>query len=413
MTFPAPQLQNILTELQNSKKSSFYRNFWKDKNFTLPPSLSQKTWETIPFLTRGDITKVTHPSERLYSAISEIECVRSTSGTSGREALYLWRDAFPPEIYSWYHRQGAKRILGVYPLSNYPNLAGPIPYAGFEIVFGDSHNLLYTAKVAKEARVDTIAVTPTLGLVFGEYLAKINYHTEIKLIALYAEYCTRAGYEHLQGLFPNAGFLFNYASSESNGFATASTEKCGKDTHKSSHILKDYYLEIIEGELILTSLRTPQPFPLVRYKTGDAASITTEPCVCGLQTPRVVFEGRIGGDFINAGGGRVTGEEIDRILTPFYTHIEKVFKVEVIEKKSDTNIISELHIEISKKEENKINNELLIFQISEAFKNLRLSPTMKLDQAIHAGLFETPVIKLVPFTGVHHKNPRLIVRKES
>ncbi|HEV8461575.1 MAG TPA: phenylacetate--CoA ligase [Gaiellaceae bacterium] len=65
------------------------------------------------------------------------------------------------------------------------------------------------------------------------------------------------------------------------------------------HVHEDHFLvEIVdpetgaqldegaEGELVFTTLRK-EAMPLLRYRTGDIASITTEPCICGRTIARI------------------------------------------------------------------------------------------------------------------------------
>jgi phenylacetate-CoA ligase len=66
-----------------------------------------------------------------------------------------------------------------------------------------------------------------------------------------------------------------------------------------SHIWEDHFLaEIVEpqtgevvaagrvGELVLTTL-TKEAIPVIRYRTGDVASLTLEPCICGRTHARM------------------------------------------------------------------------------------------------------------------------------
>jgi phenylacetate-CoA ligase len=66
-----------------------------------------------------------------------------------------------------------------------------------------------------------------------------------------------------------------------------------------SHVQEDHFLvEVIDpesltpvapgelGELVFTTL-TKEALPLVRYRTGDIASIDVSPCVCGRTTARM------------------------------------------------------------------------------------------------------------------------------
>jgi phenylacetate-CoA ligase len=66
------------------------------------------------------------------------------------------------------------------------------------------------------------------------------------------------------------------------------------------HVQEDHFLvEVIdpdsgaavpaggEGELVLTTL-TKEALPLIRYRTGDLVSITSDPCECGRTTIRLM-----------------------------------------------------------------------------------------------------------------------------
>ena len=92
------------------------------------------------------------------------------------------------------------------------------------------------------------------------------------------------------------------------------------------HIQEDhFYVEVIdpktlepveegqEGELVFTSL-TKEAFPIIRYRTGDIASITREKCACGRTTTRMSrIKGRTD-DMIILRGVNVFPSEIERVL---------------------------------------------------------------------------------------------------
>lgn len=88
----------------------------------------------------------------------------------------------------------------------------------------------------------------------------------------------------------------------------------------------DLFLEIIDpesgaplpegawGELVITTL-TREAMPLVRYRTGDLACITSEKCPCGSEVRRLMgVAGRIAGGLAFSGGGRVTPQALDDAL---------------------------------------------------------------------------------------------------
>ncbi|MDF2680555.1 MAG: paaF [Brevibacillus sp.] len=95
------------------------------------------------------------------------------------------------------------------------------------------------------------------------------------------------------------------------------------------HIAEDhFYAEIIdpktgevlpygqEGELVFTSL-TKEAFPVVRYRTGDIASLNPEPCKCGRTTMRMSrIKGRVD-DMLIIRGVNVFPTEIEAVLLTF------------------------------------------------------------------------------------------------
>ncbi|AGT32356.1 phenylacetate-CoA ligase [Geobacillus genomosp. 3] len=92
------------------------------------------------------------------------------------------------------------------------------------------------------------------------------------------------------------------------------------------HIAEDhFFVEVInpktlepvaegeEGELVFTSL-TKEAFPVIRYRTGDIASVTRERCVCGRTTVRMSrVKGRVD-DMIIIRGVNVFPSEIEHHL---------------------------------------------------------------------------------------------------
>lgn len=101
------------------------------------------------------------------------------------------------------------------------------------------------------------------------------------------------------------------------------------ECHKAQdglHVAEDhFYVEVIDpetlepvpdgqdGELVFTSL-TKEAFPVIRYRTGDIASITRETCKCGRTTARMSrVKGRID-DMLIIRGVNVFPSEIENHL---------------------------------------------------------------------------------------------------
>lgn len=99
-----------------------------------------------------------------------------------------------------------------------------------------------------------------------------------------------------------------------------------KEAQDGLHIADDhFYVEVInpdtlepttdgeEGELVFTSL-TKEAFPIIRYRTGDIASLTKEPCSCGRTSIRMSrVKGRID-DMLIIRGVNVFPSEIESVL---------------------------------------------------------------------------------------------------
>lgn len=88
------------------------------------------------------------------------------------------------------------------------------------------------------------------------------------------------------------------------------------------------------GRVILTDL-TNVYMPFIRYDTGDHGRLSWEPCACGLQTPRLWFEGRYAA-FVTLGGKKIHHLEFDAALDTFMNVIRQYQVAKV----------SESHIEI-------------------------------------------------------------------
>lgn len=123
------------------------------------------------------------------------------------------------------------------------------------------------------------------------------------------------------------------------------------------HIADDHFIvEVIDpetlqpvaegqdGELVFTSL-TKEALPIIRYCTGDIASLTTERCVCGRTTTRMSrVKGRID-DMLIIRGVNIFPSEIERTLLQVDALVPH-YQIHLTKKGSMDNI--EIHVELSK-----------------------------------------------------------------
>ncbi|WP_430789907.1 phenylacetate--CoA ligase family protein [Virgibacillus flavescens] len=129
-----------------------------------------------------------------------------------------------------------------------------------------------------------------------------------------------------------------------------------KEEQNGLHIQEDhFFVEVIDpdtmqplpdgeyGELVFTSL-TKEAFPIIRYRTGDIASINREKCGCGRTTVRMSrIKGRIG-DMLIVRGVNVFPSEMERCLLQVN---ELAPHYQVYLKKDGFMDTVELHVELT------------------------------------------------------------------
>lgn len=134
------------------------------------------------------------------------------------------------------------------------------------------------------------------------------------------------------------------------------------------HIADDHFLvEVINpdtlepvvdgviGELVFTSL-SKEALPIIRYRTGDLASISREKCKCGRTTTRMSrIKGRTD-DMIIVKGVNVFPSEIERVLLQV-DGLGPHYQIHLVKKGSMDHI--ELHVEIENDFYHKINRDLM------------------------------------------------------
>jgi phenylacetate-CoA ligase len=122
------------------------------------------------------------------------------------------------------------------------------------------------------------------------------------------------------------------------------------------HIAEDhFYVEVIdpdtlkpvpegeEGELVFTSL-TKEAFPVIRYRTGDIASLTKEKCSCGRTTVRMSrVKGRID-DMLIINGVNVFPSQIEHCLLAV-PELAPHYQIQILQKR--TLKVLELHVEMN------------------------------------------------------------------
>ncbi|MHB1981353.1 MAG: phenylacetate--CoA ligase family protein [Sulfobacillus sp.] len=177
----------------------------------------------------------------------------------------------------------------------------------------------------EDLRPDGLACTPSYALNIAEHLIqnhKDPRHLGLKWAILGAEPWTEEMRREIEKEF-GCDACDIYGLSEVIGPGVAAECHQAKD---GLHVHEDHFLvEVIDpksgqvladgedGELVFTTL-TRQVSPVIRYRTGDIASLNHEPCRCGRTTVRMSrIKGRVDDMFVLR-GVNIFPSEIERLV---------------------------------------------------------------------------------------------------
>lgn len=143
-----------------------------------------------------------------------------------------------------------------------------------------------------------------------------------------------------------------------------------------------------KGSLVITKL-FGEAIPLIRYKLGDKVSFSWEKCRCGMEYPRIWFEGRGENSFVLASGVNVEAYQIKEVISHLDFPVLR-YKVEIAEGRFgedivtfflETDDISESNTEKAKRE---------FFSLSIDFEDAAKEKFVKFDVRLASpGWFES------------------------
>jgi phenylacetate-CoA ligase len=195
---------------------------------------------------------------------------------------------------------------------------------GMTVVPVSAGNTTRQHLLLQDFRPDALAATPSFALHLAETLVEQGgkpAELGLRIGMFGAEPWTEGLREALERAFGFRAFD-TYGLSEiiGPGVAGECEERAGL------HIADDHFLpEIVdpatgaslppgtEGELTLTTL-TKRAAPLIRYRTGDISTLTTEPCRCGRTSARMARVKGRADDMLVIKGVNLYPSEVERTL---------------------------------------------------------------------------------------------------
>ncbi len=264
--------------------------------------------EKLPFLRKEDLRKA-YPYGMLGVDISEVLELHASSGTTGHPTTcaYTKRDL---EVWSKamariYASAGTKKGDVVQNAYGYGLFTGGLGFhygaleLGAAVLPIASGNTERQIRLAKEYGTTVLVCTPSYAAFLGEYAKEkmgVDPAKELKWKAglFGAEAWSEELRQRIQELLDLEAFDI-YGLSEVIGPGVS--VECPE--HNGLHVYEDFFIpEIIDpatgetleegktGELVLTTL-TREATPVIRFRTGDITSLTTEECSCGRTLARM------------------------------------------------------------------------------------------------------------------------------
>jgi phenylacetate-CoA ligase len=322
------QLERFNETLEKADRAPFYKG-------RLPKKIkSLDALKDIPFTTKKDLRN-SFPDGMLSVPGEEIVRLHSSSGTTGRATvIYHTRN----DIESWTELVARSMFMtGVRKSDVFQNMMGyGLFTGGLGLHYGSerlgaltipasSGNSRRQIKLMKDFKTTVIHITPSYALhlyaIIQEECTDPRKELDLRIAFLGAEPYSEETRKRIENLYGLDAFN-SYGLSEMNGPGVAFECTC----KNGLHVWEDsYILEVIdpqtgeplgdgqEGEMVFTTLKR-EGMPVVRYRTGDIASIYPEKCPCGRTHRRISrIKGRTD-DMLIIKGVNIYPMQIEKIL---------------------------------------------------------------------------------------------------
>lgn len=387
--------KTILKWVLQSPHSNFYRQKYqglKNKNFT-----------ELPFLTREEMTTQSF-DKYLFVPPGQVGDWAVSSGTTsvGNPLMIPKIPQTDPALEMFAKLLDKHKINKLMVLARLTFLndkvkewyACPALRKGRPFIFGDTYNFNLAAKIASHLQIEGIETTPSILHFFTPFLKEVYDLNKIRFICLGGEYTSQEKLGFFRGYFPQAYFHFRFGGTENPIYKGYRCQYISSQSPRFFHPNKDFYLfEILDtggksvqdgdsGELVLTTLKKCG-FPLIRYKTGDAAIWHhSKKCSCGAADLIEVL-GRVGNDFIRISGLTLHTEMIEKSLSMVDPLLSGIYQLHVYEEVYNRQLLPRLVLNLFDPKISLAKQRRIKEKVQDT---LYLSPTMNVKQLIKKGI---------------------------
>lgn len=380
---------------------------------------SIEEWRSLPPITKDDL--IAAPLyERSFLPLSQLDHLRTSSGTSGKPPLFSPRTHVRGMDYRLrYH--DFKGAMMTYTIPMMPHW-----HERFQREHGDGRSIVIydprapesSARLAHMSGVEAVSLFVYHVPAAGAALKREGIADRIRFFEITGEICTKALYDYMRETFPNATIVQSYNSSEVEDAHIGMPCKAmdgseplavyhGKDTHFLELVDPDTGAWVepkagAEGDLLVTAYPgEPASLPLLRFRIGDTVRVVEERCSHGTWSFTVL--GRTDMDFLKVAGGVLRAEEIARVLRLFPERVTDRFSLRCSETAlpgGEPRLSPTLEVELKGTPD----LEALARDIE---RELRINPTLTWRQGVEQGRF-LPLI-CAPLNDAGGKKHRRII----
>ncbi len=299
------RLQSTL--LRVYRNVAFYKQMFDEHKIDIEKIKSRSDLALVPFTTREDLGK-SYPYGMFAVPLRDIVRIHSTSGTTGRPIVVGYTKN---DLRNW--SECTARVLAAADVNEHDTVQVAFRYDLFTGGFGFHQGAeLIGASVVpastvhpekqlnimKDYKTTVLLCTPSFALHIAAYLEEKKMHPEelyLKTALFGAEPWSENLRQRLeQSLRVKSYDTYGLTEVMGPGVAGECPERNGlhvNEDHFIAEIVNPETLAVVkdgeEGELVFTTI-AKEGFPLVRYRTGDIASVVSrEQCRCGRTSLRI------------------------------------------------------------------------------------------------------------------------------
>jgi len=330
----ALQLERLRTSLARMYHGvPLYRSRFQRAGATPDDIRSLEDLRRLPFTTKDDFRE-NYPFGLFAVPMDDVVRLHSSSGTTGKPVvagytakdLDTWSELIARIVTAAGVHRGDVALIsfGYGMFTGGFGLHYGLEKAGVAIVPHSTGNTARQLQFMQDFEVTVLVATPTYALYLGESVQAAGIPPEklkLRLGLFGAEACSEEMRRQIEARLPMRA-TDNYGLTEvmGPGVAGECEQRCGMHVNEDHFILECLDPQTGEpvgegevGELVFTSL-TKEALPVLRYRTRDLCTVTTERCVCGRTSARLgKFRGRTDDMFI-VGGVNIWPSTIESVL---------------------------------------------------------------------------------------------------